>query len=227
MLIEELGRGYANENLYGTYINYDGKLCRITHIDSSSIAVADVENDRMEMLPYSALAGWRSLKYPRLGYRVGASDLRLWVGRSSRSYTRGLCASNLQYQFSALTDLRRDNGFVFSQEAKKFLPEFNNSDDDYDEDSNISITNAVMSAVFMPEYDKGDKFHAMLRGDADSFVPSSRFLVEKAVNQERYPGVFAVFMDNNMLGGITAKGKVVGPIQNQKIIKDMVNRYAS
>lgn len=204
MFIDELGRGYANENLYSSYFVFEDKVYRMEQFSYGSMEVREVGTDNPRNLPASVVTGWRTFKFPRLGWRKVNGEDAVWLSRHSRSYTRGLCYDNLDVRVSHGTSYGLDDDDVYAYRE-------NNWDD-------------IITQALLPVYDKPFKFRELLAGKGKTFVPSHDILIERV----RVGDAFSeVYLHDKPIGKITNEGNVVANKANTAIIDKLVRKYAN
>lgn len=218
MLIEKLGHDAGA--LVNTYLLHEGRPCRIRRVSYDSLQLIDVtDNSRFDVSP-DILAGWRDLKYPRLGYRRLPNGVWGWTARGARSYSRGLNPDNTSFELSAwLRSNRRSAEGFLSDEAFEFL----DGDIDLDDDGASDYVDQVMAGIFCPVWDGKDELTKLLSNKALCWIPSPRYLVERFASGKN----FAVYVDKMLIGGLTPKGVAIGPENNLNTINRMLKNYAS
>lgn len=225
MLIEELGESYAEEALVGTFFLYNGKPARIRGVTHSSVMLEgldDVEGEMFEADP-SEFTGWKTLKYPRLGYRHLTEGLWCWLTRTPRSYARGLNVHNVSINATAYRTSEEGDRLTRSAIGMDFQDFRSVFKLDY-ESRHDAVAGMVMSAALSPRYDGKDGLRKMFEGKAKCFIPSPRFLVEPKAGSKN---LWNVFTGQTLLGTIDKDMKVRAPAKNVHIIASMVSRYAS
>ena len=204
MFIDELGRGYANENLYSSYFVFEDKVYRMEQFSYGRVEVFEVGSHNVRELPASVITGWRTLKFPRLGWRKVNGEDAVWLSRHSRSYTRGLCYDNLDVRVSEGTGHGMDDDDAYGYRDNHW--------------------NAIITQALMPEYDKPSKLKELLAGKGRTFIPSHDILIER-------PKVGApfsyVYLHDKPIGKITNEGNIVANKANTAIIDKLVRKYAN
>lgn len=204
MFIEDIGRGYANENLYGAHFIYEGKVHRLERIESHAVRALRLEDFGLVELPVNIITGWRTFKYPRLGYRRINDTVVGTVSRSPRSYTRGLSAENL----------------VFTPSPRVRSQVFEYDDDSVGEFMDENIV-SIMKQALLPDYDGKEQWSKVLAGTAKAFVPSHNILCENADD-----GSVHVFVSGIYTGRV--RGSIIkASKKNIPIIENIVRKYAS
>ena len=202
MFIETLGAGYATDNLYGSYFMYENKLHRVERITDSTVHSFNLTDGGNAMLPARVITGWRTFKYPRLGYRRITDEVVAWVQRAARSYSRGLNAENLICNISDASYRSCDLNEDYFYEEHQY---------------------AIAKAAMCPEWDSKDVWFSLLNGDKTSYVPTNTVLIEKDYNTDN----FAVYSSTLKLGSITKAGVIIAPQKNVPIITNIVRKYAA
>lgn len=205
MFIDQIGSSYANENLVGSHFVYDGKVYRLEHCSGSQVEAYEVDGSLGgTVFPATAVTGWRTFKYPRLGYRRIRDDIVGTVSRAARSYTRGLSYDNIIFEPSDETHARLFDG------DEDELYEF--------KDNNFSD---IIKQALLPTYDQPSRWNEMLNGEARNFVPSHNVLCEKT-----RAGAVKVYISSFFVGSING-GVIKASPKNVRIIENMVRKYAS
>lgn len=203
MFIESLGENYATDNLYGAHFIHEGKLYSLRSVDYDNLCAWDVEANREIYMDNDILTGWKSFKYPRLGYRRITDSVVGWVTRSPRSYTRGLSVDNVHFDMSEVSQ---------AQVGEEAFYDWN--------EHNLAF---ILKAAMLPVYDKGPEWKALLQGDRSSFVPSHNVLLERRGPEDR----LTVYMSNIRIGFLHNGGKIEANTANAAIINRLVRKYGN
>ena len=204
MFIDELGRNYANENLYSSYFVFEDRVYKMEQFSYGQVEVSEVGSNKVRQLPASVITGWRTLKFPRLGWRKVNGEDAVWLSRHSRSYTRGLCYDNLDVRISCSTDYGLDDDDVYAYR------------ENYWDD--------IITQALLPVYDKPSKFTELLAGKGKTFVPSHDILIERVTADKVFSDVY---LHDKRIGKITDEGNIVANKTNAAIIDKLVRKYAN
>lgn len=224
MLIEQLGHD-AEYALHRAYLMIGGRTCRIARVSFDRITAFDIEAQNVIHIPPEEITGWRDLKFPQLGYRRMRNGLWGWAHRAARSYTRGLNPENTSFDLSPYVvenyiSLRTELG----GEAAEWLE---GPERDYDSPTEPDIYfDSIMQAIFKPEWDGKEEFKQLLAGERKCWIPASRYLVEPPPTISKDYKHFVVYVDRQLVGGITKDGKVLAKGNNTIVINNMLRRYA-
>lgn len=202
MLIDDIGTGYANENLSGSYFMHNGTVYRVMNIGRFSMSVWNLGSNSEDSLPTSIFSGWRGFKFPRLGYRKLSNGMVCWLQRQARTYSRGIGRENLIVTPTANTLTR--TGLDAHDLYDVFDEEF-----DY-----------VGEAALSPVYDSRASFQRIQDSSNWSFVPAYNVLMEQDGTG------FKVYHQQTLLGKVDGDVITANP-RNRNIITKLVNRYAS
>lgn len=204
MFIESLGDNYASDNLYGAHFIHEGKLYSLRRVDYACLLAWDVDADREVSLDSSILTGWKSFKYPRLGYRRITDKVVGLVTRAPRSYTRGLSVDNVHFTISEASRVN-----------------FSNEDDEYDWNENNHAR--ILKAAMLPVYDGRSEWRELLQGGRTSFVPSHDLLLERGDPEDK----IRVHVSRMHVGFLHNGGKIEANATNTAIINNIVRKYAA
>lgn len=221
MLISSLGVEHAADALHGVCILYNNEPVVIHRVMSDRVVakMLDSSDEEFVNIEPSYLTGWKSLKYPRLGYRKLDNGLWGWVHRASRSYTRGINPYNTYFRSTAYANTSTGRIKIHAATGKLvgdfsiISQESPGSDEAY----------CLMRAALCPVYDGKDGLAKLLSGETLAFIPSPRFMVEPSTTE----GTFGIYMSETLLGKIDTKANITGPAKNIPIIENMVKRYAA
>lgn len=219
MLIEKLGVDYANASLAGTYFLYNGKPARISRVSYGNVMIRMLDDfDESLVVGHDVFSGWKTLKYPRLGYR--RFDNGLWgnVQRAARSYTRGLNQSNTFVEPTPW--LCSNSGIDWAEDVLGINPHEIYGDSYVPEEA----LGSVMAAALDPVYDGAEMFAKLLKKEEKCFIPSSRYLIEPLPDHTTFLGVY---MSGTLVGRLDYDLNIYGPKKNTHIIQNMVKRYAA
>lgn len=207
MFIQDLGADYADDNLSGALFVYNGRVMRVSGITSREVQALDILAGETVRVEPAEITGWRTFKYPRLGFRRFDDKIVGTVSRSSRSYTRGLCYDNLRVQLSPSSAAAAYEDYECDSDEIHYVWKDNN-------------WNSVCLATMSPTYDGKDEFAELMRGERESFVPSHSVLMDRDGSKIK------VSVLGGEIGWISGTGKIVSSPNNGKIISDIVRKYA-
>jgi len=224
MFFEKLGEDYLADSLEGAYFLYNGEPVRVQRVyaDNVLVSVINEEDSTISVHP-SEFKGWRTLKFPRLGYRKLSNGLWGWVSRSARSYSRGLGVENLNFTLTPFLQTERGERAVYNRGSvnpEHFYQDVTEGKEGYSE---LDAFHVVMEAALLPVFDGKDVLRKVFEGEALSFIPSPRYLVEPEV----VGGPWAVFMAGHKIGSIDRNLNIKAPLKSAKLIEGMVKRYAA
>jgi hypothetical protein len=210
MFIEDIGSDYADENLCGALFMYNGRVHRVMAIDGRSVRAYNVDSEQDVEIPASEVTGWRTFKYPRLGYRRIDEHTVALVTRSPRSYTRGLCYENVIIALSESSKQWQLNNVMDHVD----LPEV----DYYYKDNKWSD---VCKAAMDPAYDDKDQYARFVNKEISSFVPNYNFMMDRVGNNTN------IYLAGHHIGYINRGGKIVTAPKNLSYINNIVRTYAA
>jgi len=120
-LVEDLGRGYINDFFSGSYFLYEGNLHKLIGANSSRTLATYMYEEvpmcfryeaRATSIPWSALDSFKSLSWPKLGYRnVLSSDETIIAAHitATRNTRRGLAEDCLNVTYSPAASIYLSN----------------------------------------------------------------------------------------------------------------------
>lgn len=207
MFIDDIGPDYASDNLCGALFVYDGRVHRVRNIDGRVLLARDVEHGDDTEIPVSEVTGWRTFKYPRLGWRRVEDNTVVYLSRAARSYVRGISYDNVNVTLSDSS--KRD--YMDYRDLEEWDAHAYYKEDKWD---------AICKSAMLPTYDGKEEYARFKAGELNSFVPNHNFLMD------RTSGVVNIYMSTQHIGYI-AGGKTVTSPNNLKYINNMVSKYAA
>lgn len=217
MFINDLGPDYADDNLSGALFMYNGKVCRVNSIGSREVQALNLETMSNISFPASEFTGWKSFKYPRLGYRKFEDGIVGRVVRTPRSYTRGINFDNVRIDLTMRSAELMKHTVAEDRECDIDYLDYTDASYYWKEANWASIAVQIMN----PTYDGKEKYVALMRRDMDAFVPNSNTMLEWNNN------TLDIHVGGNHIGSLRAGTKIVSAPNNRNIIKSIVRKYAN
>ena len=162
-LINNLGHDFFNRKCAGAWILHNGEVCCIKAALGNEVHVYTDPNEAGYVIPADAFSGFKSLAYPKLGWRRLSRDTVAYLSKV-QSAERGLRQNSINVTLSPVTRVLKSKRIITAT---------------------VDVV-ALMNAVFKPKWDTKEDIPKMLAYAKRDVVLNEDVMIEpSAVQQDR------------------------------------------